>query len=389
MRIVVLVESLTFGGAERQACVLAGEFKRRGHQVCVATYDRDDFYRPLLEREQVEHHFLGGRGKLLWALNVRRFLSTYGQDVVLAFLPGPSAYAELAGLPKRSWGLVVSERSAGYVNRSWLNIYLHTFADYVITNSHSARIVIENRFPRLRSKLVTIYNAVQIRAPGQYLETPAKSHEVRLVVAASLDRNKNAQGLLRALRTTQPSIEVRVDWYGSQEVEPELLPEIRREVADLGLERVFHLHPATDHIHDVMSEADAVALLSFYEGLPNSVCEGMMLGKPILMSDVCDARDLVEDGVNGLLFDPCSAASISDAITRFASLSTEERARMGEASRAKAVVLFDVGTVVDHYLRILRAAADRRPLPIEHWPDRVPGIAQPHNSEPNLADSRG
>lgn len=380
VKIVILMDSLTFGGAERQACVLAGEFKRRGHEVCVATCDRDDFYRPLLEREQVEHHFLGGRGKLLRALNVRRFLRTHRQDVVLAFLPGPSAYAELAGLPKRSWGLVVSERSAGYVNRSWLKMYLHTVADCVIANSHSARLAIQNRFPRLRSKLVTIYNAVQIRARGQDQQAPAKPHEVRLVVPASLDRNKNAQGLLRALRAlraTQPSLNVRVDWYGSQEVEPELLPEIRREVADLGLERVFHLHPATDHIDDVMSEADAVVLASFYEGLPNAVCEGMMLGKPILMSDVCDARNLVEDGDNGLLFNPHSPESIAGAITKFAGLTPEERDRMGRAGRERAEVLFDPNTVVERYLRILEAAAARETITPQHWPEFSPDAAWP------------
>ena len=102
MKIVLLTDSLSSGGAERQVCMLASEFKRRGHQMCVATYALGDFYVPLLQRENIEHHFLGGHGKLSWTLNVRRFLRTYRQDVVLAFLPGPSVYAELAGLPKRT-----------------------------------------------------------------------------------------------------------------------------------------------------------------------------------------------------------------------------------------------------------------------------------------------
>jgi glycosyltransferase involved in cell wall biosynthesis len=374
MKIVVLIESLTFGGAERQACVLAGEFKRRGHDVCVVTYYQDDFYRPLLQSEQVEHRFLGGHGKLSWAWNVRRFLRTHGQDVVLAFLLGPSVYAELAGLPRRPWGLVVSERSAGNVNRSWLKACLHTFADYVITNSHSARLAIQERLPRLRPKLVTIYNAVRIEERGTKNEERRTTNEIRLVVPASLDRNKNAQGLLSALqilRASQPSMHVRVDWYGSLEVEPELLPAVRKAVADLGLERVFSLYQPTDHIHDVVSDADAVILASFYEGLPNAVCEGMMLGKPILISDVCDARGLVQDGVSGYLFDPSSAESIANAISTFARLAPEERSRMGRASRARAEELFDVDTVVGHYLSILSAAAEQRVVTVEHWPQKV------------------
>ena len=378
MRIVVLIESLTFGGAERQACVLAGEFKRRGHQVCVATYHQDDFYRPLLEREQVEHRFLGGQGKISWALNVRRFLRTHGQDVVLAFLPGPSAYAELAGLPRRSWGLVVSERSAGIVSKLSVKTHLHMLADFVTVNSHSARTAIEKRLPLLRPRLITIYNVVRVENTEPERRVPVESTGIRLVVPASLDRNKNAQGLLSALatlRAAKPPLSVCVDWYGSQKVEPELLPEIRKTVTDQGLDSVFHLHPATDRIHDLMSQADAVMLPSFNEGLPNAVCEGMMLGKPILMSNVCDARYLVREGGNGFLFNPCSPDSIADAIRRLVQLTPEERSRMGTASRRMAETLFDIETIVDRYLRVLQAAAENRRIPLEHWPGAVPDTA--------------
>jgi glycosyltransferase involved in cell wall biosynthesis len=375
MKIVVLVGSLTFGGAERQACVLAGEFKRRGHEVCVATYHHDDFYLPLLQQGNVEHRFLGGHGKLSWALNVRRFLRNHGQDVVLAFLRASSAYAELAGLPRRSWGLVVSERSTGTVNRSFVKACLRMHADYVTTNSHSARFAIERERPRLRTKLVTIYNAVHVEPQMPVLRLPGEPGKIKLIVAARLDRNKNAHNLLAAVRemkSSDPGLHLEVDWYGDQETEPELVREVQDRISDLGLEGVFRLHPPTGSIHEIMAQADAVVLPSFHEGLPNAVCEGMALGRPILMSDVCDAGNLVKDGINGFLFDPNSPSSIADAIGRFAKLATEARDRMGMASRTRADVLFDVNTVVGHYLRVLEAAAERKKLSVEHWPQEVP-----------------
>lgn len=118
-----------------------------------------------------------------------------------------------------------------------------------------------------------------------------------------------------------------------------------------------------------------MTLPSFSEGLPNAVCEGMALGKPILMSAVCDAGNLVQEGINGFLFDPHSPESIADAIARFVKLTPEERDRMGRASRAKAEVLFDMNTVVEYYLRVMEAAAARKPLEIEHWPEAVPVTA--------------
>jgi glycosyltransferase involved in cell wall biosynthesis len=344
----------------------------------VATYYRGDFYRSLLAQENVEHHFLGGRGKLWWTLNVRRFLGVHGQDVVLAYLPGPSAYAELAGLPRRSWGLVVSERSAGV--RSRVKAKLHTLTDYLVVNSHAARIAIGKEHPQLQPKLATIYNAVDLEPCDPTTRVHTERREVWLVVAARLDRNKNAQGLLLAVhaaRAAEPSLRLRVDWYGNQVAEPEVHRQTSERIASLGLHEVFHLLPPTDNIHRVMSNADAVVLPSFHEGLPNSVCEGMALGKPVLISAVCDAGYLVQDGINGLLFDPYSYDSIAEAISRFARLTHEERTAMGNASRSKAEVLFNVNTIVEHYLRVLEAAAARKAIKVENWPEEVPETALP------------
>jgi len=375
MNITILTESLGSGGAERQVCTLAPEFRRLGHKVCVATYAIGDFYLQLLEHERIQHRFLGGHGRLPWALNVRRFLRTYGQDVVLALLPGPSAYAELAGLPSRSWGVVVSERLARRRNRLDLKLWLHGFADYVVTNSHSNRLIIEHRCPWLASRLVTIYNAVQLAETRASEDTRVRAGTVRLVVAARFVKQKNLLGLIHGLsdlKSRKESVSVAVDWFGNQEKEPDVLEEARKQIARLGLDGVLRLHPPTPEIHKVMSSSDAVLLPSYYEGLPNAVCEGMMLGKPILMSDACDARSLVQEGINGLLFNPHSPDSIADAICRFAMLSPEERIRMGRASRVRAQTLFDVNVVAGRYLQILEAAAERKRLPIVHWPEAVP-----------------
>jgi glycosyltransferase involved in cell wall biosynthesis len=343
--------------------------------VCIATYASGDFYVPLLEREGVEHRFLGGHGKLSWALNVRRFLRTNGQDVVLALLPGPSAYAELAGIPYRSWGLVVSERLARQRSRFDLKRWLHGLADYIVTNSHANRLIIEDRRPGLKPKLVTVYNAIRLAKYHAAEGTGSGSPTVRLIVAARFVRQKNLPGLIQALsvlKSMEVNVSVKVDWFGDQGRETGVVEEAQREIKSLGLEGMLCLHPATPEIHEKMSGADAVLLPSFVEGLPNAVCEGMALGKPILMSDVCDARNLVEDGVNGFLFNPRSPEAIAGAVSRFAALATEKRRLMGHASRAKAEGLFDAGTVADRYLRVLGAAAARVKLKIEHWPEEVP-----------------
>jgi glycosyltransferase involved in cell wall biosynthesis len=54
----------------------------------------------------------------------------------------------------------------------------------------------------------------------------------------------------------------------------------------------------------------------WYEGQPLTVQESMALATPAIVSDICAAREQIEDGVSGLLFKGNDAASLAQALTR-------------------------------------------------------------------------
>jgi glycosyltransferase involved in cell wall biosynthesis len=122
----------------------------------------------------------------------------------------------------------------------------------------------------------------------------------------------------------------------------------------------------------VYRNADAVVLPSFFEGLPNTICEAMACGCPILQSNICDAGNLVKEGVNGFLFDPASPQSIAETLLRFAALTPDQRRAFGAASRRMAERMFSEEAVADAYERILSdASAGHRTTP-QHWVPEVP-----------------
>lgn len=387
MQVVCLTESLMSGGAERQLCNVAAEMKRQGVDVCVMTYRPDDFYRPLLERAGVEHRLLptGGRMGRMWA--VRKALRAGKQDAVLAFLQGPCRFSELAALPWRRWGLVVSERLAvpGSHRRALLNWkQLHLLADYVTANSHVNRLMIEQAVPRLVGRTVTIYNAVDLDhfRPNTLPENPGA---IRLVVAASYQAKKNMLGLIEAvglLRRPPRQVSLLVDWFGAVPRSDEAYRRSLKRIEELGLQDCFRLNAATQQIADEYHRADAVVLPSFFEGLPNTVCEGMACGRPILMSAVCDAGNLVREQENGFLFDPASPESMAEAIRRFAQLSQAERRAMGQRSREMAETMFDVRRIATKYIELLEAASRRERRMMEHWVPEVPATVASLLKEP-------
>lgn len=380
MKITMLVESLGSGGAERQICNLAVEMKRRGHDVQVVTYAPGNFYAPLLEHAGVKHTFIGGSGTLQWLPRIRRFLRTNQQDVVLAFLESCASYAELAALPFRRWGLVVSERSAFQQlpkGSDRLRKWFHLLADAVTTNSHTNRLMLEALVPVLKSRIVTIYNAVDLDKfrPSNPVYNAG---QVRLVTVARFNKQKNVLRAIEAIdlvRNQTNGILISVDWFGNTEDDARLWRSCMDIIKQRKLEDCFRVHEPTPDIISQYQQADAVWLPSLYEGLPNTVCEAMACGKPILMSAVCDAGNLVKEGENGFLFSPEDPSDIAEAIHKFASLTAPERRAMGERSRKMAEECFDMQKFADIYESVMYAASQRKRPICGHWMPEVPQTA--------------
>jgi len=120
--------------------------------------------------------------------------------------------------------------------------------------------------------------------------------------------------------------------------------------------------------HDVrpwLAQAHAVVLPSYREGLPRSLLEAASTGRPLLASDVPGCRDVVESGINGLLFPVRSPEGLANAIRQWVALGEQERAAMGKAARRTAEARFSEKRVIDAYLRELAVAMER---PVERAP---------------------
>ncbi len=387
MRIICFIDSLGSGGAQRQLCMLAVGLKKRGHQVRFLVYDQENHFLPLLQVADIQYQVISLCSYARRALAVRRILRQGWQDSVLAFLDAPSLYAELAGIPGRRWGLVLGERSADPEMKKGVGPWLRQFyrlADAVVCNSHTNRIMLAEAFPFLKPKLATVYNTVDLNLFRPYVDLcsvtcSAHGRPFRIVVASSYGEKKNMMNVAKALlilKQTPAMPLLVVDWFGAVAPGSTAFNCVQRFVTENGLEETFRLNPATRDIAGEYSRADAVGLFSFHEGLPNAVCEGMACGKPIIMSNVCDASNLVIDGKNGFLCDPNSPEDIAEKIQRLLALNVPEWQKMGAESRKMAEQLFAEDVVIERYERILTMASHRKSPPTDcTWPATVPESA--------------
>lgn len=86
-----------------------------------------------------------------------------------------------------------------------------------------------------------------------------------------------------------------------------------------------------------MLNADIVVLPSYREGVPRALIEGMAAGRPLLATTTRGCRELVADGVNGLLVPTGQPERISAALRCLLAMSPENFEAMGSASRHRAL----------------------------------------------------
>lgn len=365
MKILFFIDNLGSGGAQRQIVNLAILFQERGHQVSFLTYGKSDFFLSTLEKAQITVDCINLGGPIDRIVKVRKYIRTGNQDVVISFLETPNFLACLSAMGGRNWRLITNERSAKPSSftkfRGRLFKWFERYSDRIVCNSFNAKKLWEQHYPRYKNKLFTIYNPVLISG-GKDTNDPKKNGEVNIVVAASYQYLKNMNGLIEAVNMLNENDknELQIDWYGRIEVttgNTAAYEEAMKKIEKYGLTNIS-LHEATKDIISIMEDADFVCLFSKVEGLPNVICEGMTLGKPIIMSRVSDYNILVDDE-NGFLCDAENPESIKEALKKAINLSKEEISKMGENSSKKAEKLFNKNTIIEQWLNLINSIEPR------------------------------
>lgn len=108
------------------------------------------------------------------------------------------------------------------------------------------------------------------------------------------------------------------------------------------------------HVADMaglLQSCHVVCLPSYREGLPKALIEACAVGRPIVTTAVPGCRDVVREGVNGLLVPPRDPAALFQALARLV-LDEQLRRSMGERGRAIAEREYGVDRVVERTLQL-------------------------------------
>jgi glycosyltransferase involved in cell wall biosynthesis len=177
--------------------------------------------------------------------------------------------------------------------------------------------------------------------------------EQQLVVAvARLHPQKDLGTFLAAMaRVAQDRPDARGVIVGDGPQRAELASAIERG----GLAGVVRLHGASPHAVDELAAADVVACTSLWEAVPLVVVEAMLLGRPVVSTDVGVVAALVHEGIDGHVTPVGDAEGVAAGIVDL--IEREDRAQLGDRARRSAGAAVDPDRLVDELVAVYRQVA--------------------------------
>ena len=162
-----------------------------------------------------------------------------------------------------------------------------------------------------RSRLLTIKNGIDLERFAFSGSCPGGP----IVAVARLSPEKDVANLIRAaaiVRRSDPDLRIEVAGDG------QCLPELRRLVAELGLEGQVLLLGEVGDVAGLLARGRLFVLPSRSEGISLTLLEAMACGLPVVATRVGGTPEVVVDGETGLLVPPGDPAALADAILRSA-----------------------------------------------------------------------
>lgn len=360
MKILCLIDSLGSGGAQRQMVGLSDLLKRSGDQVKLVYYHDSHFYRFYLDEHQVESECIRcSKYKFVNLFYVLKAIRSFRPDTVISYLDGSSLLACLAKITGTKFKLIVSERSSTkhlpLTIKRRIKFFLYRRADYVVPNSYSEALYIREHYPYLKDKIRPITNYVDINHFRPIEKEKLFSNGIKIFVAGRILPSKNVLNFMRALQiVADKGFQFSVSWIGREE-DREYFTQCLGEREKLGMNHIFQFKKESVNILEDYHQADVFCLPSWREGFPNVICEAMACGLPILCSDIGDNANIIQEGVNGFLFDPHSVESIAGIFIRFLQLNKNSIQQMGEESRRIALEKFSETKFIKQYLELVNS----------------------------------
>jgi len=312
MNILLAIQNLQLGGAERQVIELAHGLKGFGHKVTICCLNSLGPLAKDAQRQGLDVVCLNKRNKFD-VFVVYRFANLIKQkktEVLQTFLFGADLWGRLAGRLAGVKVLLTSNRAGGLKKGNielWADRLLWSLADGLISNTTIGKELISKNAKIPLEYVSVLHNGMDLSR----FDNMPKKEKARQVLGISLQCKiviivgtvkpvKNHKMMVRVtqrLKAVYPNVRILVIGGSIKDWDKEIKQ--YAEQADVS-ENLMFLGQRTD-VPETLAAADAGILCSLSEGFPNAIMEYMAAGLPVVATDVGGVRDLITPDATGYL----------------------------------------------------------------------------------------
>ena len=371
-RITLVIHSLAAGGAERVAANLASYWSSIGRVVSVVTIDSDsrDVYEldPRVSRISLDLA-APSAGPLNAALNnveriraLRRALIAERPQLIISFMSRTNVVTAMAS---RDMDAIVlgSEHTypPGWPLGSfweWARRTGYAWMDSIVCVAQPIADWIDEHTKALRTDVIA--NPVVFPLPeGEPRLDPGVMLRSEDHVLMSIGRMGHEKGFDILLSAFAKVASEMPEWRLVILGDGVLRPDLEHQALELGIAHRVLMPGRVGNVGRWLERADLFILSSRQEGFPNVLIEAMAYGVASIAADCpTGPREIIRDGVDGVLVEPQNVASLADAIRQLAADATNRNviADKGKEVRER----FSLQRVAEQWDGVFRREQSRR-----------------------------
>lgn len=305
MKLAFYISSLSGGGAEKVLTTIANTLACKGNEVHVISLEkRPQFYS--LVPDVVLHKWDNtNSGKLMEQIKdylfIRKCFKNIKADVNVSFLMRCNLLLIVAGLFSKE-KIIVCDRNNPLREHSKISFLISNLL-YRRANAIGVqtRQIKSFYWKSLQSKIFVQENPIDNVALEQQLDGEVVNKDNTVISIGRLEPQKDFETLIRAF--AKVSIEYpnwRLKIFGVGEKKEYL----QKYIDNRKMTEKIILCGHTKKPFLELCKSQIFVLSTYYEGFPNVLCEAMNAGLQCIASDcVSGPRELIENGVNGWLFE--------------------------------------------------------------------------------------
>ncbi len=369
MKVLFALDALINAGAEKSTLHLISHFSKNAEVHLVYFYPRHELKQEFLNA-RVRLHFLGLHGKYSFVPGIRKLMKLLKDeqpDVVVSSIFRANFMCRVACklTGTKLIGTFISDsysnertqsfsftRKLGFGVFKWLDKITAGIPICWISNSQTIADSNCRELKIDKEKVIVIHRGRDASVIHKLMKPVQQASFVFISIGRLLE-TKGYQDIIRSFKILwlqNPNIFLKI--YG----EGEYRKPLQQLIAELGLEKYIKLYGNVPEGWKKIYNANCFIFSSWYEGFSGALVEAMMVGVPIIASNIPMNLEAVANEQTALVYEMKNSNELADKmqnmITNYPAMIT-----MGARAREAAIEKFDIKKIAAQYESVLLKTA--------------------------------